>query len=120
MITLIWKAWPQNPEKTISRIESFTEIQTESLIFQYGGPNDVYFRLKKLQTLAHQLHTEPCYPDVVSQFDERYSNTLIAILTSNIIELFVLKNNLEIVRLKFETSKFIKVCQNFLKNIAFV
>jgi hypothetical protein len=55
VVSLIWKAWPQNPVKTAQRIESFSELQTEGLIFQYGGPSDIFFRFRKLQTLSEQL-----------------------------------------------------------------
>lgn len=58
---LIWKAWPQNKAKTEQRIESFSEAQTETLIFQHGGPSDVFLRFRKFQALAEQLNTDKSY-----------------------------------------------------------
>jgi hypothetical protein len=66
---LIWKAWPQNKAKTEQRIDSFSEAQTETLIFQHGGPSDVFLRFRKFQALAEQLHSDKSYRTL---FEERY------------------------------------------------
>lgn len=55
MISLIWKSWPQNPQKTLTRIQNLTQPQTETLLLQYCGLRHASNRVQYLETLISEF-----------------------------------------------------------------
>jgi len=55
VISLIWKSWPQNPHKTLARIQNLTPIQLELLLFQYCGLKHTNARIQYLWSWVDEL-----------------------------------------------------------------
>eukprot|EP01125_Pyxidicula_operculata_P009917 TRINITY_DN3261_c2_g1_i1.p1 TRINITY_DN3261_c2_g1~~TRINITY_DN3261_c2_g1_i1.p1 ORF type:complete len:713 (-),score=145.17 TRINITY_DN3261_c2_g1_i1:69-2207(-) len=85
MIALIWKSWPQNPQKTLVRIQNMTFDQTETLLYQYCGLKHIHDRLEYFHQTSKYFFNEVATESESTAFDSFTSLSSLISSSSSLI-----------------------------------